>query len=444
MQSNRRQFLYRAGTLSAGLALLPPILNSYALGNDKSLPASDMINMVLIGCGGMGRADLHNFLGFGDVRVVAVCDVDENQSAGAKKMVDEKYGNSDCRVYNDFRILLEKEKPDAAVLALPDHWHALMACSVAEKKIHIYGEKPLARSVREGRAIVEAVNRNQIVWQTGSQQRSEANFHHACELVINGRIGRVAYVEVSMHNGGNYIGNPPVVKVPEGVDWDMWLGPAPKVPFRGVLHGNWRFISDYSGGQLTDWAGHHIDIANWGLGLENTGPVTIEGKGRANNDGIYDVPVEYDFTCVYANGITMRVANRARMEQLNPIWQGKDIGILFQGSSGWIHVSRGRLSASDPDILKEKIGSSEVRLRLSTNHHRNFIDCIRSGEETVAPAEAGHRAISVALLGEIAMKTGQKLEWDPGSEKFSPGSRFATGLLQRPYHGPWKFPGDLE
>ena len=432
MQSNRREFLRKAGAVSVGLSFIPTIIKASALGREGHIPPSDKINMILIGSGSMGRANLNQFLNFDDVRVIAVCDIDDDHSAAAKKMVDEKYGNTDCRVYKDFREILEKEKSDAAILALPDHWHALISCAVANKKIDIYGEKPLARYLAESRAIVEAVHRNKIIWQTGSQQRSEANFHHACELVFNGRIGKVDYVEVGLPDGGHYIGNPPRRPVPESADWDMWLGPAPLVPFRGVLHWNWRWIMNYSGGQLTDWAGHHIDIANWGLGLDRTGPVTVKGTGRSNNDGIYNVPVEYDFTCVYSNGLKMRVANQSKLEL--------GMGTRWKGTDGWIHVTRGGLSASDDNILKEKIGSGDTSLYKSTHHHRNFIDCIKSRKETIAPAEAGHRAISVAHLGEIAMKTKRQLHWDPHTEKFTDNNIYATRLLSRPYRSPWEFP----
>jgi predicted dehydrogenase len=222
---------------------------------------------------------------------------------------------------------------------------------------------------------------------------------------------------------------------------DVDDSPAPRVPYRGVMHGEWRSISDYGGGQLEDWAGHHIDIANWGLDLDKTGPVTIEGTGRPNADGIYDVLVEYDFTCRYENGLKMRVSNRYRMVEINPVWSGKDIGIMFHGPKEWIHVSRGRLSSSNPEIIREKIGSKDIRLYKSTDHYRNFLDCIRTGKETVAPAEAGHRAISVAHLGEIAIRTGQKLHWDPIAEKFTDGNMYATRLLRKPYRDPWQFPG---
>lgn len=432
MNVNRRNFLGKIGALTVGISLFPTIVKASALGREGHVPPSDRINMILIGCGGMGRSDLNDFLRFKEVQAIAVCDVDDNQLGAAKKMIDEKYGNTDCRVYKDFQEILEKEKTDTAILALPDHWHALISVAVANKKIDIYGQKPLARSIAEGRAIVTAAHRNNIVWQMGSWQRSVAHFRQAAELVRNGRIGKVDFVEVGLPDGGEYIGNPPVQPVPEGVDWDMWLGPAPKVPFRGVLHFYWRFIMDYSGGQMTDWAGHNIDIAHWGLDLDRTGPVSIEGSGRPINNDIFNVPVEYDFNCVYANGLKMRVANESKLEH------GR--GVCWKGTNGWIHVRREGIKASDENILKEKIGRDEILLYKSVNHHQNFIDCVKSRKETITPVETGHRSISVGLLGEIAMITGQKLNWDPQTEKFTDNNIYATRLLKKSYREPWQFP----
>lgn len=440
MNSNRREFLQKAGLVAAGLGLLPTIVKASALGRDGHVTPSDRVNMIVIGCGGQGRWNLEQFLKINGVQVIAVCDVDKNQSVLAKKIVDDRLGNTDCRMYEDFRELLEKEHADTALLALPDHWHALIAIAVANRKIDIYGEKPLARTLYEGRAIVNACTRNNIIWQMGSWQRSQDHFRHASELVLNGRIGKVDYVEVSLHDGRGYIGNPPVQPVPEGVNWDLWLGPAPKVPYRGVMHGDWRSINDYGGGQLTDWAGHHIDIAHWGLGLDLTGPVSVEGSGRRNPDGLYNVYAEYDFTCVYANGVKMRVANRSKMEEDGGLWKGKDIGILWKGTEGWIYAARGGTKASDENILKEVIGENEIHLYKSSSHHENFIDCVRSRKETITPVEVGHRSISVGLLGEIAMITGQKLNWDPQTEKFTDNNVQAARLLKRPFRDPWEFP----
>lgn len=432
MEKNRRDFLRKAAFATAGIGLSPTIVSASSLGLNGRTAPSDKINMILIGSGGMGRSNLNHFLRMEDMQVIAVCDVDDAQSARAKQMIDEKYGNSDCRVYKDYREILEKEKTDTAVIALPDHWHAIVGCAVANKKIDIYGEKPLARTISDSRAIVDAVEKNNIIWQMGSWQRSEENFHKGAELVYNGAIGKVDYVEVGLPNGGHYVGNPPPMTPPQGLDWDMWLGPAQKVPFRGVVHFHWRWIMDYSGGQLTDWAGHHIDIAHWGLGFDGQGPVEIEGTGHSNPDGIYNVPIEYDFTATYKNGVKIRVANSSKLKT--------GMGTCWYGSDGWIHVSRGgKIKASDPKILDEQIGRTVTPLYKSRDHWMNFKECVISREDTITPAATGHSSITVGLLGEIAIITGQKLKWDPDKEVFT-NSEYANRLLQRPYRAPWKFP----
>ena len=210
------------GAATVGATVFPTIVKASALGLGDHVAPSDRVNIVVIGCGGQGRGDLYwCFQHKTPIQMIAACDVDDKQAASVKALADERQGNSDCRVYKDYRELLEKEKIDATILALPDHWHAMIACDVAEKKIDIYGEKPLARSIVEGRAIVNAAERNNIIWQTGSWQRSKPQFRHACELALNGRIGDVKYVEVGLPNGGQNIGNPPVKPVPEGMDWDM-------------------------------------------------------------------------------------------------------------------------------------------------------------------------------------------------------------------------------
>jgi len=311
----RRHFLKSATGVTTGAIVFPYIVSSSALGQGGSVAPSNRIVMGAIGVGSMGTGDMRGFMRKNEVQMVAVCDVDKKNRDRAKKFVDEKYGNSDCETYLDFRELIGRGDLDAVQLAMPDQWHSIPAVAAARAGLDIHAQKPLARTVREGRAICDAVQRYGRVWQTGSQQRSERNFHRACELVHNGRIGKIHKVEVGLPTGGTSE-NKPIQPVPEGLDWDFWLGPAPWVPFRGVCHWDWRWIMDYSGGQLTDWAGHHIDIAHWGLGLGRTGPVEIEGRGVYPTDGIYNVPYEYKFTCKYANGLTMVVANN---EQLLPV-----------------------------------------------------------------------------------------------------------------------------
>ncbi len=422
----RRGFLRTVAGVSAGAIAFPYVVSSSALGSAGSVPASGRIVMGCIGMGGMGTGDMQGFLGKQEVQVVAVCDVDKAQRDKAKTVVDEKYKNQDCKTYLDFRNVIERSDIDALSIALPDHWHSIPAIMGAAAGKDIHAQKPLARTIREGRAICEAVRRYGIIWQTGSQQRSSEDFHRACELVRNGRIGKVTTVEVGLPTG-SASDNKPVQPVPDGVDWDFWLGPAPKVPYRGILHWNWRWIMDYSGGQLTDWAGHHIDIAHWGLDLERTGPIEIEGRGVYPADGIYNVPIEYRFTCKYANGIVMTVANNKQIPQ----------GTKWYGEAGkWIYVNRGKLEANPPSVLKEIIGPDEVKLYESRDHRQNFLDCVKSRKETIAPAEVGHRSISVGLLGEIAMLTERKLRWDPEKEIFLDDER-ANRMLSRPMRNPW-------
>ena len=424
---NRRQFLKKVTAIGAGTIAFPYIVPSSALGKAGNVAASNRIVMGCIGVGSQGGGNMRGFLGKKEVQVVAVCDVDKGHRDGAKKTVDDKYENNDCKAYLDFRKLLERKDIDALSMALPDHWHSIIYVAGARAGKDIYGEKPLARTIHGGRAICDAVHRYGRVWQTGSWQRSQRNFHHACELVRNGRIGKVHKVEVGLPTGSN-TDNKPVQPVPEGLDWDFWLGPAPWVPYRGVCHWNWRWMMDYSGGQLTDWAGHHIDIAHWGLGLDYTGPVEIEGKGVYPRDGIYDAPTAYKFTCKYDNGLTMIVANDRQ--------QPKGMGTIWYGEDGWVYVKRGRLEAEPESILDERIGPNEIKLYESRDHQRNFLDCVKSRKLTITPVEIAHRSISVGLLGEIAMLLGRKLKWNPEQERFLNDEQ-ANRMLSRPMRSPW-------
>jgi len=431
---NRRTFLKTAGAAAAFAAgcarsrIIPPS----ALGVGDHIAPSGRIVMGAIGVGGMGTGNLHGFLDKQEVQVVAVCDVDKRERDKAKAIVDDRYGNADCKAYPDFREMIGRGDLDAVSLAVPDHWHAIISIAAARAGLDIYGEKPLARSIREGQAVCDAVRRHGCIWQTGSWQRSVADFRRACELVRSGRIGEIHTVEVGLPTGAR---GPlqPKQPVPEGLDWDFWLGPAPWIPYRPFgrdpeqrCHWNWRWIMDYSGGQLTDWAGHHIDIAHWGLGLDHTGPVTIEGKGDYPEDGLYNAPAQYSFTCTYANGVSMTVANDRRIP----------MGTKWYGDDGWVHVSRGGLDAQPKNLLEERIGPGEVTLYVSRDHQQNFLDCVKSRQRTIAPAEIAHRSISVGLLGEIAMLTGRRIKWDPDKEEII-GDPGASQLLGRAYREPW-------
>jgi predicted dehydrogenase len=432
-KTGRRVFLKKSASAVAGAITLPWIVPSSALGLGGRTAPSDLILMGTIGTGSQGMSNMRDFLRFPkDVRFVSLCDVDSKRLADAKNIVDKANNSTDCRTYGDFREFFAKENLDAVSIALPDHWHGIIYTEAAKKKWDVYGEKPISRTINDGQVIVKAVKDNNIIWQTGSWQRSQENFRKGAELVRNGRLGKITFIEAGLPDGGRGIGTPPVKEIPAELNWDLWLGPAPKVPFRGVYHWNWRWILDYSGGQLTDWAGHHIDIANWGAGHEYTGPVEIEGKGVYPSEGIYNTPVEYDIMCKYDDGIEMRVANASRLP--------KGMGTVWYGDRGWIHVDRGgKIAASDPAILEEKIGDNEIKLYKSDNHQKNFIECVRSRKEPIAPIEPAFRAISVGLLGEIAMTTGQRIKWDPVKEEII-GNANASRLLKRPYRTPWTVP----
>jgi predicted dehydrogenase len=425
---NRRGFLKTAAGVAAGAITIPYIVPSSVFGADGSVAPSNRLHVGMIGVGGQGTWDMRGFLDKSETLVVAVCDIDVKHQKLAKAETDLKYGNSDCKTYLDFRDVIARSDIDIISTAIPDHWHSIPAIMAAEAGKDIYGQKPLARTIKEGRAICDAVKRYGRIWQTGSWQRSVYNFRRACELVRNGRIGKVHTVEVGLPTGSTR-GNESIKPVPEGVDWDMWLGPAPWVPFRGILHWDWRWIMDYSGGQMTDWAGHHIDIAHWALDLEHTGPVEIEGHGTYPKDGIFNVPYQYKVTTKYANGLTMIIANDRQLPH--------GMGACFYGDKGWLHVTRDEPIHAEPkSVVDEVIGPNEIHLYESKDHFQNFLDCIKSRRETITPAEIAHRSLTPALLGEISMLTGRKLKWDPEKEAII-GDEEASRMLSRPMRSPW-------
>jgi predicted dehydrogenase len=429
---NRRQFIKKTAGTALGAMSFPYIVPSSALGNAGSVAPSNRITMACIGVGSQGTYNMRSFLGKNEVQVLAVCDVDKLNCGRAKSRVDEEYGNNDCKTYGDFREVIARDDIDTLSLAMPDHWHSIPAIAGARAGKDMYGEKPLARTIREGRAISDAVNRYGVIWQTGSWQRSVGNFHRACELVRNGRIGKVHKVEVGLPTGRGS-DTKPISPVPETLDWNFWLGPAPwrayQVFGRYGPHWDWRWIMDYSGGQLTDWAGHHVDVAHWALDLELTGPIEIEGKGKYPKDGTYNVPTEYKFICKYENGLTMIVANDRQLPHR--------MGTTWYGEKGWIYVNRNNILEAEPGgILDERIGPNEIRLYESNDHHQNFIDCVKTRQQTITPVEVAHRSISIGLLGEIAMLTERKLRWDPEKEIF-PDDEEANRLLSRPMRSPW-------
>ena len=421
MNLSRRTFL--RGSAAAAAASAFNIVPARVLG--QSAP-SNRIAMAMIGVGGMGNGNMGSFLGLDDVAVRIVCDVNDKKMAAAKKRVDEKYGTGDCQMIKDFREVCARKDIDAVMIATPDHWHAYIGTFAARHGKDIYGEKPFTHDLLEGRALVNAVAQHGRVWQTGSWQRSSGEMRRAVELVRNGRIGKVVRVDVGLPSGGRGKPADPNAQVPEGLDWNLWLGPAPYKPFQGVYDWDWRWVLEWGGGQMMDWIGHHADIAQWGLDRDTSGPVSVEGYAPFEPDGIYDSPKTYRYTCRYADGVEMTVADSSQVQS----------GTTWYGENGeWIYVNRGRFDASSPKLRDSKIEAGELRLR-SPGHQRNFIDCVKARDTTLTPAEVAHRSASIGHLGQIAMLTGRKIAWDPAKEQIL-GDPAAAALLGRAPRGPW-------
>ena len=399
-----------------------------------AVAASDRVAMATIGAGWMGSSHLKEFLKVPEARIVAVCDLDEDHLAEGKAIVDKGYGNSDCAVYRAFEEVLARRDLDAVSIALPDHWHAIAAVCAARAKKDIYGEKPLAHNFHEGAAIREAVQQNGRIWQTGSWQRSRENFRRACELVRNGRIGKVKLIEVGLPAGHTDFAKTKdqteITQPPATLQWDRWLGPAPVAAYSVArVHKNWRWNLDYGGGQIMDWVGHHVDIAHWGMGWDDAGPYEVEGEGEyPPRTALWNTAVKYKVTCKYAGGVTMVMAGGYKEIRGGTKWIGEN---------GWIWVNRNGLESDPPSLLTPEIGPNEVRLPKSPGHYQEFINCVRNRERTLAPVEAALRSATPGWLGQIAMLTGRKLRWDPVAETL-PFDSDAAKLLTRKMRAPWQ------
>lgn len=428
---NRRKFLKQSSIGTAALAL-PTFIPGSAFGRNGFPAPSERITLGCIGVGWQGTSNMEAFLQEDIARVVAVCDVDQNHLQNAKKLVNEAYGNPDCKTYHNFRDLLAREDIDAVMLGLPDHWHAIPAIEAARQGKDIYGEKPLSHSLLEGRAMCDAVKEHNRVWQTGSWQRSQEHFQFACELVLNGRIGKVEYAEVGLPAGhadfAGTFGQQTLEPPPPELDYDRWLGPAPYTPYAVErVHKNWRWHLNYGGGQIMDWVGHHVDIAHWGLGLDKTGPVEVEGVGEYPPDGFRDTATRYKVNTRYANGLRMVLAGGY------PEIRG---GTKWFGEKGWIHVNRGFLDAEPRSLLHEKIGPGEIHLARQKNHFNNFLNCIKSRELTLTPCETAHRSATPGHLGQISMLLGRKIKFDPKTETII-GDAEASAMLGNAMRAPW-------
>jgi predicted dehydrogenase len=416
---NRRDFLKRSatGALGAGLAFsLPAIVPQRAFG------ASDRIRVGIIGAGGMNNAHVGWLLGRQDVEIVGVCDVDSERAQQTAARVSE-----DTPTYGDFRALLDRDDIDAVWIATPDHWHALTSIYACQAGKDVYCEKPLTLTIDEGKAMVKAARRYGRVFQTGSQQRSDWNFRYACELARNGYVGRLHTIHVGIGGGPTSTWQPDE-PVPDNLDWDMWLGPAPEVPYNAQrCHYNFRWFYDYSGGKMTDWGAHHNDIGQWGHGMDGNGPVKIEGTGTFPTSGLYNTAVNFRVEYTYADGIKMICSDANRH------------GVVFEGTDGEVHVDRGFLESDPPEIIKTALKPDDVHLYESPGHHDDFLECMRTRERPICDVEVGHRSVTVCHLGNIAIRTGKTVEWDPVAERIT-NDESLNRWLSRPYRAPWVLP----
>jgi predicted dehydrogenase len=416
--TTRRSFLRQASAGVAGLALLPDL----ALPQERS--PLEQIRIGHIGVGNQGKGNLKVHI----KNTVAVCDVDSKRLADARAQVEKATGKT-CSAYRDYRHLLDDKNVDAVVITTPDHWHALMTIDACAAGKDVYCEKPLTLTIAEGRAMVKAARKHKRIVQTGSQQRSDDRFRRACELVRNGAIGKVHTVRVGIP-GVNFKGPAvPDSDPPEELDYDLWLGPAPKRPYNEKrVHYLFRFFWDYSGGQLTNFGAHHLDIAQWGLGMDDSGPVSAQGKAKYHAQKWYEVPEWCEVVYHYANGVKMICTMGGRG------------GTTFEGDKGTLYVTRGKLEATPNEILDTKLGEDAVRLYVSKNHHANWLACIKSRKLPICDVEIGHRSATVCHLGNLAIRTGRKVNWNPVKEVIV-GNDEAERMLQKTYRAPWKLPG---
>lgn len=430
MQS-RRRFLQ-----SSAAAAVPLVFSRDAL----AVAASDRIVVGFIGIGVQARGHLNNLLGRKEVEVVAVCDVVKERLDDASQRVAKRYADriksgaaKNAAAYTDFRKLLDHPGLDAVVIGTPDHWHAMPVILAARAKKHIYCEKPLTHNIAEGKQIVQEVAKANIIFQTGSQQRSEfgGHFRKAVEYVWNGRIGKLHTIRIGV-GGPSRPCKLPAEATPPGTDWDAWLGPAPERPYHSELcpkgvHGhfpNWRSYQEFAGGQVADMGAHHFDIAQWAMKMDGSGPVKIIPPEKSRDRGL---------RFIYASGIVM-IHNEFEKGK-----DGKEIhaDCVFEGTDGTILVSRGGIRSLPDAILKEPLGDKAERVYPSNNHFGNWLSCIRSGKPAICPASVGHRSASICHLGNIGYHLGRKLTWDPAAEQFVDDDKANKELTREP-RSKWK------
>jgi predicted dehydrogenase len=433
---SRRSFLKVSGAAGAAIAL-PTFIPASALGRDGSPPPSERVTLGVVGWGMQGPGNTDEFMKFKDVQVVASCNIDKGHLKKSVDVINKHYKKKVVKTYHDYRKMMARDDIDAVMIAVPDHWHELVSVEAARRGKDIYGEKPLAKTIAEQQRIVRAVKENGRVWQTGSWQRSSGSFHKAAEIVRNGLIGKVTHVEVGLPSGHTDFAKTgkftQITKPPPELDYERWIGPSKMMPYiRARVHMNWRWNYNTGGGQLMDWVGHHLDIAHWGLGFDHSGPYEVEAHGEfPPPDAMWNTATEFRVEMKYPEGVRITMAGG-----------DDDIkkGCKWIGEEGWVYVDRGKFDASNEDWMDIKeLPDSEAKLKLqrSTNHQRNFIDCVKTRDLTITPADVGHHSALPGHLGYISMVLGRKLRWDVEKEEILDDPS-ATAMMSRPFRPPYQ------
>lgn len=430
-------------------ALSTPLLIPRAvLGASEKSPPSERINVGVVGAGSRGFNLIDEFLKQADAQIVSVCDVDsfhhrdrpwgQGPAYGrepAKKRIDKHYSSAKSNasaggvsVTDDFREICQRDDIDAVVVATPDQWHALCTLEALRNGKDVYCEKPVTHTFHEGQLVYREVAKQKAVFQVGSQQRSRQEFRRAAQLVKSGILGQIKQIEVGLPPGYDKPqGDIKVLTPPDHLDYERWCGSAPKLPYMRARHHRWwRGHRAYGGGVLMDWIGHHNDIAHWAIGADNAGPTKVEAIGWTFPDtDVYDTPHQYEIRCEYAGGIQTSISSR------------NQLGTKFIGENGWVHVTRGRLTASDKRWANRNFRVTTSDVYHSENHVRNFLDCIKSRKPCITPAETGHRSITPGHLGYVAAALGRTLNWDPESETVANDEEANKLLNAHRYRKPW-------
>ncbi len=435
-QITRRHFL-RHGTAVISAVAVPYIIPSSALGRGGFVSPSERITMGGIGLGGQGTRDMRNFMTCADVQFIAVCDADTQRRNKAKAIVDENYGNKDCAAYGDFRRLLASDDIDAVLSATGDRWHALTSIYAAKAGKDIYCEKPMSLTIAEGRVVADTMRRYGTVYQCGTQRRSMRSFAFAVNTARSGRLGKLhtlhSYVRAGQSSG--------VLKpepVPEGFDYDMWLGPTPHIPYNSSFVLNlWKNHFDYSGGMITDWGCHCNDLAQMANDSETTGPVEYEGTAKFPDKGFCNVPIALHVETRYADGVRLIMYDTKTPD----IWPNLNtqLSVKFEGTEGWVYVDDGGNVDAHPKSLLANRKFEKQQWTDSANwqgHHRNFLDCVKTRARTIASAEVAHRSTTTCHVANICLRLGRSVKWDPQTERFVNDPE-ADKMISRPMRRPW-------